>query len=326
MRASDRSRRTSGISMPAPAWPDSSRRCLRSKHGTLPPTIHGGPPNPAIDFPNSPFFVNSTLRPWARPSGPRRAAVSSFGIGGTNAHVVLEEPPDAPTASGTPRTAELLILSAKSERALDESAANLATHLRAQPALSLADVALTLRCGRSSMPHRRAAVCRDIEEAAAALEKASGRRSRRGGLDLRPSDLHVSRSRLAVSGDGPRVVCDTTGVPASCRCRGRDSEAFARFRPATDRLGCRHRRSAHAAAGHADCAAGDLHRLARARAARDELGSAASGDDRTQHRRVRGRLPVRRVFVRGCASPRPGARSADGGRSRWLHDGGRPFG
>jgi acyl transferase domain-containing protein len=47
---------------------------LALKHGTLPPAIHGDPPNPAIDFPNSPFFVNGTLRPWARTSGPRRAA------------------------------------------------------------------------------------------------------------------------------------------------------------------------------------------------------------------------------------------------------------
>lgn len=62
-------------------------------HGQIPPSLHFETPNPEIDFVSSPFFVNTTLRPWPNTDTPRRAGVSSFGIGGTNAHVVLEEPP-----------------------------------------------------------------------------------------------------------------------------------------------------------------------------------------------------------------------------------------
>ena len=59
----------------------------------MPPSLHFETPNPEIDFDDSPFFVNTTLRDWPATAAPRRAGVSSFGIGGTNAHVVLEEAP-----------------------------------------------------------------------------------------------------------------------------------------------------------------------------------------------------------------------------------------
>ena len=74
---------------------------LALHHRQLPPSLGYQRPNPAIDFPNSPFFVNTVLRPWPA-DGPRRAGVSSFGVGGTNVHVVLEEgaPVAAPAAPG----------------------------------------------------------------------------------------------------------------------------------------------------------------------------------------------------------------------------------
>ena len=150
---------------------------LAVKHGTLPPSLHCDVPNPKIDFENSPFYVNTTLRAWRPDSEVRRAGVSSFGIGGTNAHVILEEPP-APPPQSARRSRELLIVSAKSERALDESAANLAEYLRAHPSESLADVAFTLRRGRASLPHRRALVCSDLDEAATLLSKPADERSR----------------------------------------------------------------------------------------------------------------------------------------------------
>ena len=73
---------------------------LALRYGEIPPSLNFQRPNPKIDFANSPFFVNTTLRPWQTNGTPRRAGVSSFGMGGTNAHVVLEQAP--PSAAGGP--------------------------------------------------------------------------------------------------------------------------------------------------------------------------------------------------------------------------------
>ncbi|MGC3998930.1 MAG: type I polyketide synthase [Anaeromyxobacter sp.] len=128
-------------------------------------------PNPQLALETSPFTVPTVAQPWAAaPARPRRAGVSSFGIGGTNAHVVLEEAPPAGPAPAQ-REAQLLVVSARSEAALDQATANLAAHLRAHPEERLADVAWTLQAGRKPFPHRRAVVARDATAAAAALER-----------------------------------------------------------------------------------------------------------------------------------------------------------
>jgi amino acid adenylation domain-containing protein len=143
---------------------------LSLHHRTLPPTLHFSTSNPRIDFANSPFFVNTELRPWETGEGvPRRAGVTSLGMGGTNAHVVLEEAP-APEPARPARPWQLLVLSAKSATALDRATFRLAEHLRDRPELPLADVAYTLQVGRKAFQHRRALLCRDLPEAADALE------------------------------------------------------------------------------------------------------------------------------------------------------------
>jgi amino acid adenylation domain-containing protein len=145
------------------------KTALALRRETIPASLHYQAPNPKIDFANSPFFVNSALRPWPRSSAPRRAGVSSFGVGGTNAHVVLEEaPPDAPADRSRPRQA--LLLSARSAAALDAATGALAARLEAAPELSLADVAFTLHEGRRHFRHRRAVVAADAREAAQALK------------------------------------------------------------------------------------------------------------------------------------------------------------
>jgi amino acid adenylation domain-containing protein len=144
------------------------KTALALKHGQLPPSLHFRQPNPHIDFAGSPFFVNASLADWPRGATPRRAGVSSFGIGGTNAHAILEEAPAA-QASAPGRAAQLLVLSARSEQALDEAAANLATFLAAHPEADLADTAYTLLQGREHFAHRRSIACHDHAEAAAAL-------------------------------------------------------------------------------------------------------------------------------------------------------------
>ena len=142
---------------------------LALKHRQLPPSLNFEQNNPQIDFGNSPFYVNTTLREWPEGQTPRRAGVSSFGIGGTNAHVIVEEAP-AVAASGPSRPQQLLVLSAKSESALDQATQRLAAALKKQPDVSLADVAFTLALGRKAFPYRRTVVCTNVNEAIGQLE------------------------------------------------------------------------------------------------------------------------------------------------------------
>jgi acyl transferase domain-containing protein/acyl carrier protein/predicted O-methyltransferase YrrM len=142
---------------------------LALKHKQIPPSLHFKEPNPNIDFANSPFYINSVLSEWKANGTPRRAGVSSFGIGGTNAHVILEEAPTV-EPSDPSRSWQLLLLSTKTSTALETATANLAEYLKQHPDLNLADVAYTLQVGRRAFSHRRTVVCRDIEDALAALE------------------------------------------------------------------------------------------------------------------------------------------------------------
>jgi acyl transferase domain-containing protein/acyl carrier protein len=146
------------------------KTALALAHRQLPPSLHFERPNPKIDFAGSPFFVNTTCRPWPEPAPGRRriAGVSSFGIGSTNAHVVVEEPPP-PAATDPGRTWQPLLLSARSAAALDAMSRNLGRHLAETPDLALADVAFTLAVGRRGFEHRRTLIVRSVAEAATAL-------------------------------------------------------------------------------------------------------------------------------------------------------------
>jgi amino acid adenylation domain-containing protein len=142
---------------------------LALKHQLLPPSLHFKKPNPQIDFANTPFYVNTTLSAWETLEGmPRRAGVSSFGIGGTNAHVILEEAPPL-ESSGDSRPWQLLVISAKSESALEKKTADLADYLAQHPEQQLADVAYTLSTGRKVFQYRRMLVCQTTEQASRAL-------------------------------------------------------------------------------------------------------------------------------------------------------------
>ncbi|OQY54262.1 MAG: hypothetical protein B6247_12250 [Candidatus Parabeggiatoa sp. nov. 2] len=142
---------------------------LALKHQKLPPSLHFSKPNPQIDFANSPFYVNTKLAEWKQIDGmPRRAGVSSFGIGGTNAHVILEEAP-TPVPYGKSRPWQLLVLSAKTDSALETASANLAAYLAQHPDINFADVAYTLSKGRKAFSHRRMLVFQNLDEATTAL-------------------------------------------------------------------------------------------------------------------------------------------------------------
>ncbi len=142
---------------------------LALAHREIPPSLNFKKPNSQIDFASSPFYVNTALAEWKTGQTPRRAGVSAFGVGGTNAHVVLEEaPPLQP--SGESRPAQLFVLSAKTGAALEAATKNFLDGLEQRPDLNLADAAYTLQIGRREFKHRRALVCRNREEAIGALQ------------------------------------------------------------------------------------------------------------------------------------------------------------
>ncbi len=148
---------------------------LALKHRELPPSLHFHRPNESINFEETPFFVNASLRPWTTNCEPLRAGVSSFGIGGTNAHVVVEEAP-VEISEDSKRPAQLLVLSAKTATALDAATVNLISHFKTHPDANLADVAYTLQNGRKAFDYRRIAVCRDTIDATSVLETLDHRK------------------------------------------------------------------------------------------------------------------------------------------------------
>ncbi|MDK2122752.1 type I polyketide synthase [Parachitinimonas caeni] len=133
-------------------------------HGEIAPHLHFNTPNPLIDFERLPLSVATQHQPW--PTGlPRIAGVSSFGFGGTNAHVVLEAGP-APRQSAITSSAALFCLSARSRPALAAQAEQLARWLQHHPAASLSAVASTLAMGRMRFTERRALAVTDTASAA----------------------------------------------------------------------------------------------------------------------------------------------------------------
>ncbi|MGH3415548.1 MAG: type I polyketide synthase, partial [Actinocrinis sp.] len=152
---------------------------LAAREGLIPPTLHFTAPNPEIDFADSPFYVNNRLQTWAAPDGePRIAGLNSLGMGGTNVHVVVEEPPRRPASRqddpATSRRYQVLPLSARSEAAADDSCRRLGDHLAAHPDTRLADVAYTLQVGRKTFEHRRTAVVSQLDAAISILNRADG--------------------------------------------------------------------------------------------------------------------------------------------------------
>ncbi|MDZ8084265.1 MAG: beta-ketoacyl synthase N-terminal-like domain-containing protein [Nostoc sp. DedQUE12b] len=141
---------------------------LALKHKQIPPSLHFEQPNPEIDFANSPFYVNTKLSEWQSNATPNRAGVSSFGIGGTNAHVVLEEAPLI-EASSASRPWQLLLLSGKTDTAVETATAQLSTYLQQNPDINLPDVAYTLKVGRRGFDYRRILVCQDVSDAVKTL-------------------------------------------------------------------------------------------------------------------------------------------------------------
>jgi acyl transferase domain-containing protein/acyl carrier protein len=148
---------------------------LALQHKQIPPSLHCNKPSPAIDFENSPFYVNGALADWTVEKEPRRAGVSGFGIGGTNVHLVLEEAPvRTPRPDG--KDHHLLVLSARTQSALDNVISNLARVVKENDDLPAADIAYTSQVGRRAFGQRCALVHSDSADLLKALAAGDPRR------------------------------------------------------------------------------------------------------------------------------------------------------
>jgi acyl transferase domain-containing protein/thioesterase domain-containing protein len=198
---------------------------LALRHEWIPESLNFSQPNSRLGLEKTPFYVVDKARPWPHGSTPRRAAVNSLGVGGTNAHVILEEPPRLAVRPETAAADEwqLLTLSARSPAALQALKAKWQAFL-AQPAdefpagFSLADAAYTLRVGRRDFTHRLALVAQDLS----ALRET---------LEARNAPRAVSAQASAAP---PPVVLMFPGGGAHYPGAGRDLLALPVFREAID--------------------------------------------------------------------------------------------
>ncbi|NUR26004.1 MAG: SDR family NAD(P)-dependent oxidoreductase, partial [Catenulispora sp.] len=186
---------------------------LSLEHGQLPPTLNLTTPNPLLRLDGTPFRLNDRLRPW--PEGPRVAGVSSFGFGGTNAHVVVEAAPEAAAEAAAEAVAgavaepatdgpHAIVLSAPSAWALTEYANRLAEFLTDRPDTDLARVAATLKYGREHLAHRVGFLASDVADAISLLRAAA---SEADEPRLRRA---VVRATWRTAPAGPAVADETT--------------------------------------------------------------------------------------------------------------------
>jgi amino acid adenylation domain-containing protein len=146
--------------------------CLQ--HERIPGTLHYQQPNPQIDFAQTPFRVSAIELAWPRGEATRHAGISSFGVGGTNAHALLAEAPPAAHAPESALALPLFALSARDEATLSARAEQLADWLQSQPQIALPAVQAVLTHGRAALSCRRVFVARDRDQLIAAL-RAPGR-------------------------------------------------------------------------------------------------------------------------------------------------------
>jgi acyl transferase domain-containing protein/acyl carrier protein len=198
---------------------------LALQHREIPPHLHFAALTPKVVPDPVPLVVPTRRTPWTAAAGPRVAGVSSFGFSGTNAHVVLEEPPSPPAAPAAPeRPRHLLVLSARSDAALAALAGRLERRLADVADAALGDVGYTLATGRARFPRRLALPAASVAQAREALAAVAGGRA--------APDARRGRARAA----RPRIAFLFTGQGAQYAGMGRALyESCPPFRQALDR-------------------------------------------------------------------------------------------
>ncbi|MFC3965473.1 SDR family NAD(P)-dependent oxidoreductase, partial [Nocardia jiangsuensis] len=155
------------------------------RNGVLPATLHVDEPTPHVDWSSGAVELLTSAREWPVNGHPRRAAVSSFGISGTNAHVILEQAPDIPEPERAPVEGPVAwVLSARGPEALAAQGQRLAQWVRAHPELEPADIGWSLAAARSVFEHRAVVIGSDRDELLAALDAGVGSGPSAGGLGM----------------------------------------------------------------------------------------------------------------------------------------------
>ena len=307
---------------------------LQLHHRTLLPSVSSAEPNPQIPFANLPFTVQRALAPWTPAGdGPRRAAMSSFGVGGANVHVILEEAPgdaDAPDAhAADPRPSEIVTLSARSEASLQAQAGVLADWLDVHADASLSDVAHTLNTTRRAFERRAAIVATDTAGLGASLRR----------LAEGATDVAMVRGTVSTDAKAPRVAFLFTGQGAQFHGMGRQLYASQPvFRDAIDACAAHldpllgvglvdvlHGEETDETRGRLDQTRFTQPALVRHRvrpgATVAVVGRAAGGCRGTQRRRVRRDVHRGRAVAGGCGAAHRSARPADAGAAGRRRDG-----
>lgn len=164
---------------------------LAIKNRVIPSSLHYKSANPNIDFEDTPFYVNTKCKRWNEDGSPIYAGVSSFGIGGTNVHMILGEAPKESYVE-TDEPNQLVVLSSKTEESLLNALDQLSQHLSKNQDLRIQDVAYTLQTGRKSFAYRKAFVCNTCKEAVEIIkaEKAgTGRKVKSGYAHEKCDDI-----------------------------------------------------------------------------------------------------------------------------------------
>jgi acyl transferase domain-containing protein len=179
------------------------------RNGLIPKSLNYETPNPEIDFARSPFFVAKDSIPWPRqPGKPRLAGLNGLGMGGTNVHIVLQEPPDPPARTPSPRRWQVLPISARTSSAAAAYRQNFAQYLGDDAGHELADIAHTMQVGRSLFAHRNVCVATSTSDAAAAF---GGERNPRSQLLVRNDNNRSRQVGFLFAGVGehyPGMVTD----------------------------------------------------------------------------------------------------------------------
>ncbi|WP_334113685.1 non-ribosomal peptide synthetase/type I polyketide synthase [Paucihalobacter sp.] len=162
---------------------------LAFKHKQIPASLGFDKPNPSIDFSNSPFFVNNKLSDW-KCLEKRRAGISSFGVGGTNVHIVVEDYESEQSVSGESRPLQIIAWSAKSDISLDGYKTALGNFTKSSINTNLADIAYSLNTTRDIFGKRSYVLATDTEDAFNQLLSVDA-------TSIKSSDLKIAPSNLA---------------------------------------------------------------------------------------------------------------------------------
>ena len=169
------------------------KAALALRHKKIPPSILFEKPNRYIDFTGSSVYVNTRAREWITDGFPRRCGVSSFGIGGTNCHIVFEEAPKLEERFPVQSDLNILSISAKSEESLNILIQNYISFLKEDEDVNLSDVCYTAHCAREHYNYRFAVIARDKEDL---IEKLTNRNK----LNSEPLQIYYGNVQMVEDG------------------------------------------------------------------------------------------------------------------------------